>query len=516
MTEGFGEPFAEAIGLVIRVEAEADGRAWGRCLRVRVAVELNKPLLREKWLRLDDKQHWISFKYERLQNFCFQCGILNHKGKGYSTACNTQQGDTLPPSQYGPWLRGQPRNTNIFDSRRYGGSKGGNNQHTGQKGGKGTMVQDVLVHRTSDVHSKEVVEKMEKMSAEKKEGGSPTEEKAGEGATKDSCIGNMARSQGEDARCLEPGGPQEIQGLHVGEDFAANLMSGTYSPHDPMRGIGLERGTKESSNNGSMVAPTIGVVSSIQHDERRMALDKLLGEDIIMPMAMVEGLKTLRKWKRKAREIETNTKGKSKSKLDDSSKYNARNMYVRGCKRSSTLQEASSKKTKRRHITTDIPMEKGNGPTWQFTGFYGHPDTGKRRSSWQLLKMLKPTTSIAWLCAGDFNEILHQSEKIGGASRPYKHIEDFRQAVEYCGLHDIHSYGQRFTWSNNRSGNDFTKEKIDRAFGNKEWNELYSHGAIMFFLPLDLITPPCQLVYTIPLMLERKEDGALDMRWPGK
>ncbi|XP_018809354.2 uncharacterized protein LOC108982439 [Juglans regia] len=65
---------------------------------------------------------------------------------------------------------------------------------------------------------------------------------------------------------------------------------------------------------------------------------------------------------------------------------------------------------------------------------------------------------------------------MGGASRPYKQIEDFRQAVEYCGLHDIHSYGERFTWSNNRSGNDFTKEKIDRVFGNKEWNELYRHG----------------------------------------
>ncbi|KAF5454628.1 hypothetical protein F2P56_024278 [Juglans regia] len=87
-------------------------------------------------------------------------------------------------------------------------------------------------------------------------------------------------------------------------------------------------------------------------------------------------------------------------------------------------------------------QEKGNGPTWQFMGFYGHPDTGKRGSSWQLLKMLKPTTPIAWLCAGDFNEILHQSDKMGGANRPYKQIEDFRQAVEYCGLPAIHSYGQ--------------------------------------------------------------------------
>ena len=48
------------------------------------------------------------------------------------------------------------------------------------------------------------------------------------------------------------------------------------------------------------------------------------------------------------------------------------------------------------HVSALI-QEKENGPTWQFTGFYGHPDTGKRDSSWQLLKMLKPTNSIAWL-----------------------------------------------------------------------------------------------------------------------
>ncbi|XP_041017882.1 uncharacterized protein LOC121260096 [Juglans microcarpa x Juglans regia] len=55
MTEEFGQQFAGSIGHVIRVEAEADGRAWGRCLRVRVAVDLHKPLLRGKWLMLGEK-----------------------------------------------------------------------------------------------------------------------------------------------------------------------------------------------------------------------------------------------------------------------------------------------------------------------------------------------------------------------------------------------------------------------------------------------------------------------------
>ena len=28
----------------------------------------------------------------------------------------------------------------------------------------------------------------------------------------------------------------------------------------------------------------------------------------------------------------------------------------------------------------------GNGGPWRVTGFYGHPDTGKRYTSWQLLE----------------------------------------------------------------------------------------------------------------------------------
>ncbi|XP_042952207.1 uncharacterized protein LOC122289289 [Carya illinoinensis] len=84
---------------------------------------------------------------------------------------------------------------------------------------------------------------------------------------------------------------------------------------------------------------------------------------------------------------------------------------------------------------------------------------------------------MASMCAGDFNEILHQKEKQGATSRPYKQIEAFRKVVEICGLHDLHSQGQRFTWSNNKSGREFTKERIDRAMVNKEWNELFSSAS---------------------------------------
>ena len=42
----------------------------------------------------------------------------------------------------------------------------------------------------------------------------------------------------------------------------------------------------------------------------------------------------------------------------------------------------------------------------------------KRSESWNLLCMLKSQSTLPWLCARDFNEILLAEEKIGGNVRP--------------------------------------------------------------------------------------------------
>ncbi|XP_042972731.1 uncharacterized protein LOC122304523 [Carya illinoinensis] len=125
MTEEVGIQFVESIGHVIRVDAEVDARAWGHCLRVRVAVDLHKPLLKGKWMLFEDQEHWISFKYERLHNFCFHCGILYHKGKNCNSIRHEQQKEDQAPQQYGHCLRAQPMHTDIFSVRKYSGSKGG-------------------------------------------------------------------------------------------------------------------------------------------------------------------------------------------------------------------------------------------------------------------------------------------------------------------------------------------------------------------------------------------------------
>jgi exonuclease III len=69
-----------------------------------------------------------------------------------------------------------------------------------------------------------------------------------------------------------------------------------------------------------------------------------------------------------------------------------------------------------RHINAKVSPF--NERAWFFIGFYGHPEWHKRGEAWSLLKHLKMMIDGPWVCAGDFNEILDNSEKVGGGNDP--------------------------------------------------------------------------------------------------
>lgn len=64
---------------------------------------------------------------------------------------------------------------------------------------------------------------------------------------------------------------------------------------------------------------------------------------------------------------------------------------------------------------------------------------------------------------GDFNEIVDQSEKVGGVIRNAAQMESFKTTLSDCHLGDLGYRGSKFTWSNKRSSAEFVKERMDRA-----------------------------------------------------
>ena len=67
------------------------------------------------------------------------------------------------------------------------------------------------------------------------------------------------------------------------------------------------------------------------------------------------------------------------------------------------------------------------------------------------------------MCMGDFNEILHRSEKCGGKDRPQGLMEDFNSTLAFCDLMDLGFRGPKFTWNNGREGDDFIQKKVGQS-----------------------------------------------------
>ena len=72
---------------------------------------------------------------------------------------------------------------------------------------------------------------------------------------------------------------------------------------------------------------------------------------------------------------------------------------------------------------------------------YGDPVKARRREVWDRLTQIGLGRDDAWMLAGDFNELLSNDEKSGGAVREESSFWDFRDMVQNCKLREIQYSG---------------------------------------------------------------------------
>lgn len=79
MNDDVCEKIGRTLGTVELVEAVDEGRGGGNFMRVRVLLDAAQPLCRGRkvWLG-GGRDHWVSFKFEHLPNFCYWCGRITH------------------------------------------------------------------------------------------------------------------------------------------------------------------------------------------------------------------------------------------------------------------------------------------------------------------------------------------------------------------------------------------------------------------------------------------------------
>ena len=117
----------------------------------------------------------------------------------------------------------------------------------------------------------------------------------------------------------------------------------------------------------------------------------------------------------------------------------------------------------------DSIINKGKEEVWRFIGFYGEPMTHKQIESWNKLRQLHKKFKILWLCAGDFNEIMRNSEKLGGSNRNQTQMQLFRDVADECGFIDLGYAGPWHTWQKHFSAGNSIWERLDHTLATNDW-----------------------------------------------
>lgn len=100
MNKECGEKLGSTIGMVEEVEVDEDV-GWGSSLRVKILLDLKKPLARGRTITMHGVKIWSPLQYEKLPQFCFTCGRIIHE----NASCQLEK--NLSP-QFGAWLRAEP------------------------------------------------------------------------------------------------------------------------------------------------------------------------------------------------------------------------------------------------------------------------------------------------------------------------------------------------------------------------------------------------------------------------
>ena len=99
--------------------------------------------------------------------------------------------------------------------------------------------------------------------------------------------------------------------------------------------------------------------------------------------------------------------------------------------------------------------------------FLGFPESVRRRESWSLLRSLALSSSLTWVCLGDFNDLLHSSEKREKHVHSNRKLHGFQEAVSDSRLFDLGIIGYQFTWERSWGTGGWVEEQLDRALAWK-------------------------------------------------
>ncbi|KAH9697145.1 CCHC-type domain-containing protein [Citrus sinensis] len=114
MSEKILKDIGNYIGTFLESDAHKLMGVWRNYMRIRVSIDVRKPLKRRmKMKKAGGDWIWVDFKYERLNIFCFICGLLGHTEKQCPKLYDCPPGEIV--KCYGHWLKA-PNRRNAMNS----------------------------------------------------------------------------------------------------------------------------------------------------------------------------------------------------------------------------------------------------------------------------------------------------------------------------------------------------------------------------------------------------------------
>ncbi|KAF7820595.1 reverse transcriptase [Senna tora] len=118
-----------------------------------------------------------------------------------------------------------------------------------------------------------------------------------------------------------------------------------------------------------------------------------------------------------------------------------------------------------------------------FSGFisfvYGPPVDKDKERFWNFMRQLQPPGGHCWICLGDLNELVGQSEKLGGRINSSRRFFNLQSFLFDCELIDMGFKGVRFTWSNGQLDWRHVKERLDRAVCNFSFRSKFQKAQVI-------------------------------------
>ncbi|KAG8363666.1 hypothetical protein BUALT_Bualt19G0046200 [Buddleja alternifolia] len=109
MTPKMAEMIGNKLGRFIKTDLATESQRWRSALRIRAEMNVTKPLIDSLSIQVKPGvEFMVEIRYERLSDFCFNCGRVGHKFTTCSELLLPLEESVNPPLlRYGSWLKAE-------------------------------------------------------------------------------------------------------------------------------------------------------------------------------------------------------------------------------------------------------------------------------------------------------------------------------------------------------------------------------------------------------------------------